>query len=144
MERLRSFNLDAELNAMEQAGRGRVASSPRVFTTDRNQAKIIKGFQVPSQQSASDGTRSVSFKESAHSLDVTPLVNRTGVLLEVVLSKDEPDYSKAMNGVPPINTTSLTSRVLRSSVRPLPWEVYIRTPIALWFAACRFLDRFRG
>jgi hypothetical protein len=86
----------------------------------------------------------VSFKESAHSLDVTPLVNRTGVLLEVVLSKDEPDYSKAMNGVPPINTTSLTSRVLRSSVRPLPWEVYIRKPIALWFAACRFLDRFRG
>jgi len=77
MERLRSFNLDAELNAMEQAGRGRVASSPRVFTTDRNQAKIIKGFQVPSQQSASDGARSVSFKEAAHSLDVTPLVNGT-------------------------------------------------------------------
>ena len=77
MERLRSFNLDAELNAMEQAGRGRVASSPRAFTTDRNQAKIIKGFQVPSQQSASDGARSVSFKEAAHSLDVTPLVNGT-------------------------------------------------------------------
>lgn len=107
----RSFNLDAELNAMEQAGRGRVISSPRVFTTDRHQAKIIKGSQVPYQQSAGDGATSISFKEAALSLDVTPLVNDTGVLLDVILSKDEPDYSKAMNGVPPINTTSLTSRV---------------------------------
>ncbi|QXH54302.1 hypothetical protein [Pseudomonas maumuensis] len=107
----RSFNLDAELNAMEQAGRGRVISSPRVIMTDRHQAKIIKGSQVPYQQSAGDGATSVSFKEAALSLDVTPLVNDTGVLLDVILSKDEPDYSKAMNGVPPINTTSLTSRV---------------------------------
>lgn len=107
----KSFNLDAELNAMEQAGRGRVISSPRVFTTDRHQAKIIKGSQVPYQQSAGDGATSVSFKEAALSLDVTPLVNESGVLLDVSLSKDEPDYSKAMNGVPPINTTSLTSRV---------------------------------
>lgn len=107
----KSFNLDAELDAMEQAGKGRVISSPRVYTTDRHQAKIIKGSQVPYQQSAGDGATSVSFKEAALSLDVMPLVNDQGVLLDVVLSKDEPDYSKAMNGVPPINTTSLTSRV---------------------------------
>uniref|UniRef100_UPI0015B71E9D hypothetical protein n=1 Tax=Pseudomonas sp. URMO17WK12:I11 TaxID=1283291 RepID=UPI0015B71E9D len=107
----RSFNLDAELDAMEQAGKGRVISSPRVYTTDRHQAKIIKGSQVPYQQSAGDGATSVSFKEAALSLDVLPLVNDRGVLLDVILSKDEPDYSKAMNGVPPINTTSLTSRV---------------------------------
>lgn len=107
----RSFNLDVELDAMEQAGKGRVISSPRVYTTDRHQAKIIKGSQVPYQQSAGDGATSVSFKEAALSLDVMPLVNDKGVLLDVVLSKDEPDYSKAMNGVPPINTTSLTSRV---------------------------------
>lgn len=107
----RSFNLDAELDAMEQAGKGRVISSPRVYTTDRHQAKIIKGSQVPYQQSAGDGATSVSFKEAALSLDVMPLVNDKGVLLDVILSKDEPDYSKAMNGVPPINTTSLTSRV---------------------------------
>lgn len=94
----KSFNLDAELNAMEQAGRGRVISSPRVFTTDRHQAKIIKGSQVPYQQSAGDGATSVSFKKAALSLDVTPLVNDSGVLLDVILSKDEPDCSKAMNG----------------------------------------------
>ncbi len=94
---------------MEQEGRGKVISSPRVYTSDRHQAKIVKGSQVPYQQSAGEGSTSTSFKEAALSLDVTPIVNGKGVLLDVILSKDEPDYS--MNGVPPINTTSLTSRV---------------------------------
>ncbi|WP_082414670.1 hypothetical protein [Pseudomonas sp. NBRC 111144] len=107
----KSFNLDAELDAMEQAGKGRVISSPRVSTTDRHQAKIINGSQVPYQQSAGDGATSVSFKEAALSLDVKPIVNDEGVLLDVILNKDEPNYAKAINGVPPINTTSLTSRV---------------------------------
>ncbi|MEX5320067.1 hypothetical protein WCE04_11990 [Pseudomonas shirazica] len=107
----RSFNLDAELDAMEQAGKGRVISSPRVSTTDRHQAKIINGSQVPYQQSAGDGATSVSFKEAALSLDVKPIVNDEGVLMDVILNKDEPNYAKAINGVPPINTTSLTSRV---------------------------------
>ena len=107
----RSVSLDATLSAMEQLGKGRVISSPRVYTSDRHQAKIIKGSQVPYQQSAGEGSTSISFKEAALSLDVTPFVNEKGVLLDVILSKNEPDYSNAMNGVPPINTTSLTSRV---------------------------------
>lgn len=106
-----ALTLDARLSAMEQEGRGKVISSPRVYTSDRHQAKIVKGSQVPYQQSAGDGATSTSFKQAALSLDVTPIVNDKGVLLDVILSKDEPDYSNAMNGVPPINTTSLTSRV---------------------------------
>ncbi|UZM15481.1 hypothetical protein LZV00_06975 [Pseudomonas kielensis] len=106
-----ALTLDARLSAMEQEGRGKVISSPRVYTSDRHQAKIVKGSQVPYQQSAGDGATSTSFKQAALSLDVTPVVNDKGVLLDVILSKDEPDYSNAMNGVPPINTTSLTSRV---------------------------------
>ena len=106
-----ALTLDARLSAMEQEGKGKVISSPRVYTSDRHQAKIVKGSQVPYQQSAGEGSTSTSFKEAALSLDVTPIVNDKGVLLDVILSKDEPDYSNAMNGVPPINTTSLTSRV---------------------------------
>lgn len=82
-----------------------------MYTSDRHQAKIVKGSQVPYQQAAGEGSTSISFKEAALSLDVTPFVNEKGVLLDIILSKDEPDYSNAMNGVPPINTTSLTSRV---------------------------------
>ena len=107
----RAVSLDATLSAMEQLGKGRVISSPRVYTSDRHQAKIVKGSQVPYQQSTGEGSTSISFKEAALSLDVTPLVNEKGVLLDVILSKNEPDYSNAMNGVPPIKTTSLTSRV---------------------------------
>ena len=42
---------------MEQEGKGRVISSPRVYTSDRHQAKIVKGSQVPYQQSAGDGVQ---------------------------------------------------------------------------------------
>lgn len=36
----------------------------------------------------------MSFKEAALSLDVTPSIDETGVLLDVKLAKDEPDFSK--------------------------------------------------
>lgn len=103
--------LDLELAAMEKGGYGKVISRPRVFASDRQQARIVKGSEVPYQQAAGDGATSVSFKEAALSLDVTPSIDETGVLLDVKLAKDEPDFSNAINGVPPIKTASLTSRV---------------------------------
>ncbi|WP_339434325.1 type IV pilus secretin PilQ [Pseudomonas sp. EA_65y_Pfl2_P78] len=107
-----ALTLDLELNAMEKNGGGKVISRPRVVTSDRQQAKIIKGFDVPYQQSAGEGSTSVSFKEAALSLDVLPIVNDQGILLDIKLSKDEPDFSNALNGVPPINTASFTSKVV--------------------------------
>lgn len=58
-----ALTLDAKLSAMEREGRGKVISSPRVYTSDRHQAKIVKGSQVPYQQSAGEGSTSTSFKE---------------------------------------------------------------------------------
>ncbi|MCE1097550.1 hypothetical protein [Pseudomonas asiatica] len=104
-------SLDARLAAMEKAGRGRIISRPRVFTADREQARIGRGTEVPYQQSAGDGATSVAFKEAALSLDVTPVLDDSGALLSIKLSKDEPDYSNAVDGIPPIKTASLTSKV---------------------------------
>lgn len=61
---------------------------------------------------AGEGSTSVSFKEAALSLDVLPIVNDQGILLDIKLPKDEPDFSNALNGVPPINTASFTSKVV--------------------------------
>ncbi|EKT4503709.1 hypothetical protein QVM48_27955 [Pseudomonas soli] len=104
-------SLDARLAAMEKEGRGRIISRPRVFTADREQARIGRGTEVPYQQSAGDGATSVAFKEAALALDVTPVLDDSGALLSIKLSKDEPDYSSAVDGVPPIKTASLTSKV---------------------------------
>lgn len=66
---------------------------------------------MPYQQSAGDGATSASFKEAALSLDVTPYIEEDGVVLDIKLAKDEPDFANAIAGVPPIKTVSLTSRV---------------------------------
>lgn len=103
--------LDLELSAMEKGGYGKVISQPRVFASDKQQARIVKGSEIPYQQSAGDGATSVAFKEAALSLDVTPFIDDTGVMLNIKLAKDEPDFSNAINGVPPIRTASFSSNV---------------------------------
>jgi len=103
--------LDLELAAMEKGGYGKVISRPNVFARDKQQARIVKGTEVPYQQTAGQGATSTSFKEAALSLDVTPFVDDTGVRLDIKLAKDEPDFANALNGVPPIKTVSLASNV---------------------------------
>jgi len=106
-----SAMLDLELAAMEKGGYGKVISRPNVFARDKQQARIVKGTEVPYQQTAGQGATSTSFKEAALSLDVTPFIDDTGVRLDIKLAKDEPDFSNALNGVPPIKTVSLSSNV---------------------------------
>ncbi|MDY0833564.1 hypothetical protein [Pseudomonas sp. SED1] len=103
--------LDMELAAMEKGGYGKVISRPNVFARDKQQARIVKGTEVPYQQTAGQGATSTSFKEAALSLDVTPFIDDTGVRLDIKLAKDEPDFSNALNGIPPIKTVSLSSNV---------------------------------
>lgn len=103
--------LDLELAAMEKGGHGKIISQPRVVAFDKQSARVVKGSQVPYQQSAGDGATSASFKEAALSLDVTPYIEEGGVVLDIKLAKDEPDFANAISGVPPIKTVSLTSRV---------------------------------
>lgn len=105
--------LDLELSAMEKTGNGEIVSQPKVMTADKETAKILKGSQVPYQQASSSGATSTSFKEAALSLEVTPQITPDNrIIMEVKVNKDEPDYSNALNGVPPINTNELNAKVL--------------------------------
>ena len=103
--------LDLELAAMEKGGYGKVISRPNIFARDKQQARIVRGTEVPYQQTAGQGATSTSFKEAALSLDVIPFIDDTGVRLDIKLAKDEPDFANALNGVPPIKTVSLSSNV---------------------------------
>lgn len=105
------FLLDAKLSAMESQGKGAIVSSPKVFVFDRKTAKISKGFEVPYQELQGDGVVTTSFKSASLSLEVTPVVNGHNIMLDINLTKDEPDFSRAVAGQPPINTSSFTSSV---------------------------------
>jgi type IV pilus assembly protein PilQ len=66
--------LDLELTAMEKTGNGEIVSQPKVVTSDKETAKILKGTEIPYQEASSSGATSVSFKEASLSLEVTPQI----------------------------------------------------------------------
>ena len=59
---------------MEKTGNGEIISQPKVVTSDKETAKILKGTEIPYQESSSSGATSVSFKEASLSLEVTPQI----------------------------------------------------------------------
>ncbi|MCY1392652.1 Type IV pilus biogenesis and competence protein PilQ [compost metagenome] len=105
--------LDLELSAMEKTGNGEIVSQPKVVTSDKETAKILKGTEVPYQEASSSGATSVSFKEASLSLEVTPQITPDSrIIMEVKVTKDEPDYVNAMQGVPPIKKNEVNAKVL--------------------------------
>jgi type IV pilus assembly protein PilQ len=108
-----NLTLDLQLSAMEKSGNGEIISQPKVVTADKETAKILKGAEVPYQQASSSGATSVSFKEAALSLEVTPQITPDNrIIMEVKVTKDAPDYANALNGVPPINKNEVNAKVL--------------------------------
>ena len=69
--------LDLELTAMEKTGNGEIISQPKVVTSDKETAKILKGTQIPYQETSGSGATSVRFKEASLSLEVTRKLPRT-------------------------------------------------------------------
>jgi type IV pilus assembly protein PilQ len=105
--------LDLELSAMEKTGNGEVVSQPKVVTSDKETAKILKGTEVPYQEASSSGATSVSFKEASLSLEVTPQITPDNrIIMEVKVTKDEPDYVNTVLGVPPIKKNEVNAKVL--------------------------------
>ena len=68
---------------------------------------------MPYQEASSSGATSVSFKEASLSLEVTPQITPDNrIIMEVKVTKDEPDYEKAVEGVPPIKKNEVNANVL--------------------------------
>ncbi len=66
--------LDLELSAMEKSGNGEIISQPKVVTADKETARILKGTEVPYQETSQSGATSVAFREASLSLEVTPQI----------------------------------------------------------------------
>ena len=104
--------LDLELSAMEKSGNGEIISQPKVVTADKETARILKGTEVPYQETSKSGATSVSFREASLSLEVTPQITPDGkVIMTVRVTKDEPDFVNALNDVPPIRKNEVNAKV---------------------------------
>ncbi|HTM31508.1 MAG TPA: type IV pilus secretin PilQ [Vicinamibacterales bacterium] len=107
-----SFGIDVALSALEKAGKGKLLSSPRVSTQNNVEAEITQGVQIPVQTSANN-TVTVTFKDAALTLRVMPQITASGtVIMRITLENAAPDYSRSVNGIPPIDTQRAVTSVL--------------------------------
>jgi type IV pilus secretin PilQ/predicted competence protein len=109
-----ALNLDVVLSALEESGNGRILSTPRVSTQNNVPAEITQGVQVPIQTVANN-TVTVSFRDAALKLNVTPQITAANtVIMQIVLENSSPDFSRAVAGIPPINTQRAVTSLLVS------------------------------
>ena len=108
--------LNVEIAALESDGLGKVISSPRVITANNVKAKIEDGTEVPyvvCTDSATGRTCTVSFKPAKLSLEATPQITPEGtVRMALVVKKEEPDWTKAIQGNPPIKSSIVETNVV--------------------------------
>ncbi|MCL7420410.1 MAG: type IV pilus secretin PilQ [Methylobacter sp.] len=105
------YVLNLELSALQDQGRGELVSNPRVMTSDRCQATIKQGFEVPYQSSSANLGTNIQFKEALLQLDVVPQITPSGsVIMALRISKDSPEFT-AGTSVPSINTREIETNV---------------------------------
>jgi type IV pilus assembly protein PilQ len=107
-----AFNLDVALSALETSGNGRLLSTPKVSTLNNVAAEITQGVQIPIQVVANN-TVTVQFKDAALTLRVTPNITASNtIIMNIALENAQPDFSRQVNGIPPINTQRANTEVL--------------------------------
>ncbi len=105
--------LNLELSAAQLEGSSETVSSPRVITSNQQEATITAGQEIPYRQASSSGAATVAFKKAVLELKVTPQITPDSrIIMTLDVRKDQPDFGNLVDGVPPINTQSVQTEVL--------------------------------
>lgn len=100
------LNLDIRLLAMEEQGKGRTVSAPKILTLDNKKATIKQVTKIPFQV-IEDGTTSIKTEEAGIELSVTPQITRDNrIRMEIYAEKGAPDWSNTVAGNPAIDTNT--------------------------------------
>ncbi len=100
-----------ELQALEADKRGKIVSSPRVITADKQKAIIEQGTEIPYQTSSANGGTTISFKSAVLSLAVTPQITPDGrVIMDLEVKKDA--VGQVFAGIPSIDTKKVLTQIL--------------------------------
>lgn len=107
----KDFLLDLELSALQAESKGEVIATPRVITSNQNQATIEQGVEIPYQQASSSGATNVSFKKAVLSMDVTPQITPDEhIVLDLKVHQDT--VGQMFANIPSINTRQVHTKVL--------------------------------
>ncbi|MBW2557305.1 MAG: hypothetical protein JRD69_00440 [Deltaproteobacteria bacterium] len=106
--------LDAQLQAMEVGGDGKIISSPKITTLDGEEAKISQGKEVPYLvPAAGDEPTHSDFKEVVLELKVTPTITPDErISMDIYATNKELDWANAVLGMPAIDKSEVDSKVV--------------------------------
>lgn len=91
--------LDLELTALEQENNVEIIASPRLLTTNKKQASIKQGTEIPyAIYNKKDDLKEIQFREAVLGLEVTPhLAKNNQILLDLVVSQNSPAPNQTNN-----------------------------------------------
>jgi pilus assembly protein CpaC len=109
------FGFEATLKALETKGDIRLLANPALLATSGEKASFLAGGEFAYQLvygTGSGATPSIAFKEYGVRLEFTPYVQEDGTIrLQVAPEVSEPDWTRSVIGVPPLNTRKASTLV---------------------------------
>ena len=103
--------LDLELSALHSENNGEIISSPRVVTSDRHEAFIEQGVEIPYLSASSSGATQVEFKKAVLSIKVTPQITPDDrIIMDLAVNKDA--VGQVFANIPSIDTRQVETQVL--------------------------------
>ncbi len=109
---LDNFKLDISLQMLESEGFGQIISSPKITTQNNKTATIQNGQRIPIQ-TIQRGTITIRYIDAVLELQVTPhITSDETIIMDVVVNKSEPDFTRTVGGNPVINVRKAETKVL--------------------------------
>jgi len=103
--------INAQINALETTGEGRILSSPKILTLDNKKAMIKQGLEYPYFERDSSGGSSIKFKNIDLLLEVTPHVTPDDrISMAILITKN--DVDSLIGGVPALATNEAETELL--------------------------------
>ncbi len=104
--------LELELSALASDGHGEIVATPKVLTTDQQEAMIASGTQVPYQQASSSGATTTAFKDAELKLTVKPQITPDGKIIMTLKINNDSVGEITSTNIPTINTNRMETTVL--------------------------------
>lgn len=103
--------VDLEISALQAENQGEIISSPRVVTSDRHEAFIEQGVEIPYLSASSSGATQVEFKKAVLSITVTPQITPDDkIIMDLGVTQDT--VGEVFAGIPSIDTREVSTQVL--------------------------------
>ena len=131
--------LDLQISALEEQGKAKILSSPKIMVLDNQEATIASGTQIfiPNSGTTTNittgtggtSTSGVTEKEATLRLTVTPhVIDKDQISLKISTKREEFDFSRAVLGVPPkITREAQTGVIVRNGETIVIGGIYIES-----------------